>query len=134
MAILHNKEHKIATVIEKLPKKYSEDQFVEKFIQLFSKEWGKIKSAYIKQSQDKELGTVIKMPKPELYLKQLLKNFLQREDVKINEIEETESSTVATKNVEEPKETIKKVKLEKPESNAPSKKPKTPKETCNNFY
>ena len=79
MAILHNKEFKIATVIEKLPKKYTEDQFVDHFIKLFSKEWGKIKTAYIKQSQDKEQGTVINMPKPDLYLKQLLKNFLRRE-------------------------------------------------------
>lgn len=79
MAVLHNKEHKIATVIESLPKKYSDDQFVEQFIKLYSKEWGKIKSAYIKQSQDKEPGAVINMPKPDLYLKQLLKNFLQQE-------------------------------------------------------
>ena len=80
MAVLHNKEHKIATVLEKLPKKYTDEQFVEKFISLYSKEWGKIKSAYIKQSQDKEPGTIINMPKPDLYLMQLLKNFIQQEN------------------------------------------------------
>lgn len=94
MAILHNKEFKIATVLEKLPKKYNDEQFVEKFIKLYSKEWGKIKSAYIKQSQDKEPGTVINMPKPELYLKQLLKNYLNREDVK--EVQEVSAPVVET--------------------------------------
>lgn len=101
MAILHNKEHKIATVIEKLPKKYTEDQFVEKFINLFSKEWGKIKSAYIKQSQDKEPGTVINMPKPDLYLKQLLKNFLRQESSQVTKTEVVEPLKVKD---EEPSE------------------------------
>ncbi len=78
MAILHKKEEKIQAVIGRLPKKYTDDAFVEMFIKLFSKDWGKIKSAYIKQSQDKEVGTVITMPKPADYLKQILNTFLQQ--------------------------------------------------------
>jgi hypothetical protein len=76
MAVLNKKEEKIAAVLEKLPKKYTDKDFVELFIKLYSKDWGKIKAAYIKQSQDKEPGTIVKMPKPELYLKQLLDNYL----------------------------------------------------------
>ncbi|UKT63943.1 hypothetical protein [Pedobacter mucosus] len=79
MAVLHRKEEKIQAVLGRLPKKYTHEQFVEMFIKIYSKEWGKIKSAYIKQSQDKERGTVINMPKPEIYLKQILANYLQQE-------------------------------------------------------
>ena len=76
MAILHRKEEKIQVVLGRLPKKYTHEQFVEMFIRLYSKDWGKIKSAYIKQSQDREPGTVVNMPKPDLYLKQILATYL----------------------------------------------------------
>ena len=55
MAVLHRKEEKIQAVLGRLSKKYSPDDFVTMFIKLYSKEWGKIKSAYIKASQDKTL-------------------------------------------------------------------------------
>jgi len=77
MAVLHRKEEKIEVVLSKLPKDYTDAQFVETFIQLYSKDWGKIKANYIKQSQDKEPGTVITMPKPELYLKNVLTVYLE---------------------------------------------------------
>ena len=77
MAILHRKEEKMEAVLNKLPKEYTDKQFVETFIQLYSKDWGKIKANYIKQSQDKEPGTVIIMPKPDLYLISLLKVYLE---------------------------------------------------------
>jgi chloramphenicol O-acetyltransferase len=77
MAVLHKKEEKIEVVLSKLPKDYSDKQFIEKFIELYSKDWGKIKANYIKQSQDKEPGTVINMPKPEVYLKNVLTVYLE---------------------------------------------------------
>jgi len=76
MAVLHRKEEKIETVISKLPKKFTDKQFVDQFILLYSREWGKIKAAYLKSSQDKEEGTIATMPKPELYLTSLLKIYL----------------------------------------------------------
>jgi hypothetical protein len=76
MAVLHNKEQKIEDVLSKLPAKYTHKQFVDMFIQLYSRDWGKIKANYLKQSQDKEPGTVITMPKPELYLKSILETYL----------------------------------------------------------
>ncbi|MEJ2905216.1 hypothetical protein [Pedobacter panaciterrae] len=77
MAVLHRKEEKIEAVLSKLPKDYTDKDFVDMFIKLYSKDWGKIKANYIKQNQDKEPGTVVKMPKPELYLKNLLTTFLE---------------------------------------------------------
>ena len=76
MAILHRKEEKIQVVLGRLPKQYTHEEFVQMFIKLYSKDWGKIKSAYNKQNQDKEPGTVVNMPKPDLYLQQLLDTYL----------------------------------------------------------
>jgi len=108
MAILHRKEEKIQAVLGRLPKKYTEEQFLEMFIKLYSKDWGKIRSAYTKQAQDKEPGTVINMPKPDVYLKQLLAIYLQN----------TAAAEVKEEVVVEPVAEVKKAK-------APAKKKET---------
>ena len=82
MAVLHRKEEKIEVVLSQLPKEYTDKEFVDTFIKLYSKDWGKIKANYIKQSQDKEPGTIIKMPKPEVYLKNILENYLESNKTK----------------------------------------------------
>lgn len=79
MAVLNRKEEKLQVVLGRLPKNYTDEEFVAMFMKLYPKDWGKIKSTYIKQSQDKEPGTVINMPKPALYLKQILQSYLQKE-------------------------------------------------------
>ncbi|MES2446785.1 MAG: hypothetical protein V4546_06360 [Bacteroidota bacterium] len=91
MAILHHKEEKIQVVLGRLPNKYTHEQFVEMFIKLYSKDWGKIKSAFNKQNQDKEPGTIINMPKPDLYLKQLLETYVAANPAKaeVMEVEAT---------------------------------------------
>lgn len=97
MAILHHKEEKIQVVLGRLPKKYTHEQFVEMFIKLYSKDWGKIKAAFIKQNQDREPGTVINMPKPDLYLKQLLETYIAANPAKAEVIEVDTTSAVKTK-------------------------------------
>jgi hypothetical protein len=77
MAVINRKEEKMEEVLSRLPKDYTDKQFVDTFIQLYSKDWGKIKSQYLKHSQDKEEGTEVMMPKPELYLKAILENYLK---------------------------------------------------------
>jgi len=134
MAVLNKKEDKVQAVLDRLPKEYTHEQFVGMFIKLFSKDWGKIKSAYIKQSQDKEPGTVINMPNPKNYLQQVLDTYLNKVKTESNSsapvIEEEAVSVKAikkdakTKDVEETdeaplksaKETVKKTKA------APKKK------------
>lgn len=118
MAVLHRKEEKIQAVLGRLSKKYSPDDFVAMFIKLYSKEWGKIKSAYIKASQDKEPGTVIHMPKPDLYLKQVLEIFLsQKSSVTVEtpkeEVAPKEEIKVVAKTIKS-KAAVKKVKVAEP--------------------
>lgn len=79
MAILNKKEEKIQAVLGRMPENYTQDDFVRGFIQYFSNDWGKIKRAYNKQNQDKEAGTVVNMPKPEDYIKQLLEIELKKQ-------------------------------------------------------
>lgn len=107
MAILHRKEEKIQVVLGRLDENYTTEQFVEMFIKLYSKEWGKIKSAYVKQSQDKEPGTVVTMPKPALYLAQLLEKYLAE-----NKTAKVETETVKEE-VTEVKEKAKKTSVAK---------------------
>lgn len=110
MAILHHKEEKIQVVLGRLPKKYTHEQFVEMFIKLYSKDWGKIKAAYIKQSQDKEPGTVINMPKPDLYLKQILETYLTlnppKAEIAKEELIQKETPVVKAKTATKKKEVI----------------------------
>ena len=121
MAVLHKKEEKIQAVLGRLPKKYTDEQFVEMFIRLYSKDWGKIKSAYIKQSQDKEPGSIINMPKPEIYLKQVLANYLQNADApKAAEVKEEVAKTPEAP-VEKPKAAAKKEPAAQAETAEPKK-------------
>lgn len=130
MAVLHKKEEKIQAVLGRLPKKYTDEQFVEMFIRLYSKDWGKIKSAYIKQSQDKEPGTIINMPKPEVYLRQILANYLQQDHapkaVEVKEEPVVEAPVTEVKKVKAPakkKETVaEEVPAELKKAKAPAKK------------
>jgi len=110
MAILHHKEEKIQVVLGRLPKKYTHEQFVEMFIKLYSKDWGKIKAAYIKQSQDKEPGTIINMPKPDLYLKQILDTYIaanpQKEEITKEEPVKVKSIVAKAKPVAKKKDAV----------------------------
>jgi hypothetical protein len=118
MAILHRKEEKIQAVLGRLPQNYTDEQFVNMFIKLYSKDWGKIKAAYIKQSQDKEPGTVINMPKPDLYLKQLAEIYIKANPPKAAVIKEKPEV------VEAPIEKVKKAAVKKPVVEKPIAEPK----------
>lgn len=126
MAVLHKKEEKIQAVLGRLSKKYTHEQFVEMFIKLYSKDWGKIKSAYIKQSQDKEPGTIINMPKPDLYLKQVLESYLKQNDTSEMKEAEVLVASVAVLEEKKPTSVSKKPKPTEEAIMAEPKKTKTP--------
>lgn len=127
MAVLHKKEEKIQAVLGRLPKKYTDEQFVEMFIRLYSKDWGKIKSAYIKQSQDKEPGHVINMPKPEVYLKQILAIYLQNVDTpKVAEVKKEDAVETSAEEPKKAKAPAKKKVVAEEAVPAENKKTKAP--------
>ncbi len=124
MAVLHKKEEKIQAVLGRLPKTYTHDEFVAMFIKLYSKDWGKIKSAYIKQSQDREPGTVINMPKPELYLKQVLAGYLAQKHVAEPVVVVEETKVEAKKTPVKKEKVVAKEKVETPDEVVAVKKPR----------
>ena len=124
MAVLHKKEEKIQAVLGRLPKTYTHDEFVAMFIKLYSKDWGKIKSAYIKQSQDREPGTVINMPKPELYLKQVLAGYLAQKHVAEPVVVVEEIKVEAKKAPVKKEKAVAKEKVETPDEVVAVKKPR----------
>ncbi len=108
MAVLHKKEEKIQAVLGRLSKNYTDEEFIAQFIKVYFKDWGKIKSAYVKQSQDKAIGTVINMPKPEVYLKQILASYLKQTAEKnaVLAKETKPSIAVIKKTIKQPKEKV----------------------------
>lgn len=105
MAVLNRKEEKLQVVLGRLPKNYTDEEFVAMFVKLYPKDWGKIKSTYIKQSQDKEPGTVINMPKPALYLKQILQSYLKKEHTALITETKVEPINAKTKAISRKNET-----------------------------
>ncbi len=124
MAVLHKKEEKIQAVLGRLPKTYTHEEFVAMFIKLYSKDWGKIKSAYIKQSQDREPGTVINMPKPELYLKQVLAGYLAQNQIAEPVVAVEEAKVEAKKTPVKKEKAVAKEKVETPDEVVAVKKPR----------
>lgn len=72
MAVLLKKDEKIENTISKLSKKYSFNEFKDKFIELYEKDWRRIEKAYNDHVRKTKEGKKIPMPKPEQYLRNAL--------------------------------------------------------------
>lgn len=72
MSVLLKKDEKIENTINNLPEKYEFQEFKEKFIELYEKDWKKIEKTYNDHIRDTKTGKKIPMPKPEQYLKNAL--------------------------------------------------------------
>lgn len=74
MAIVTNAEEKFKIVIENLPGDYSETDFIEKFKELYPKDWNKILRRYEEHERRarKQKKRSHPMPNPEKYLLNIL--------------------------------------------------------------
>ena len=72
MAVILKKDEKIKKVIENLPEKYDLQNFIDKFIELYEKDWIKIEKTYFEHLRKTKPGKKNPMPKPEQYLKNML--------------------------------------------------------------
>lgn len=73
MAVILKKDEKIQIVINNLENDYSENDFIEKFKELYEDDWNKIVKNYNQHLRKAKSGKPIPMPKPEQYLKNALK-------------------------------------------------------------
>lgn len=72
MAVLLKKDEKIENTISKLSEKYSFNEFKEKFIELYEKDWRRIEKTYNDHVRKTKEGKKIPMPEPEQYLRNAL--------------------------------------------------------------
>jgi hypothetical protein len=72
MAVIIKKDEKIKATIQTLPNNFSQQDFVEKFKELYPKDWTKLEKTYADHIRHAKPGKPVPMPKPEQYLKNAL--------------------------------------------------------------
>ncbi len=72
-SVFTNKDRKIADVVSKLPGGYSDDDFIQKFQEIYPADWQKIEKRYQQHLRDHKPGKTIPMPEPKKYLSNALK-------------------------------------------------------------
>ncbi|WP_125782798.1 hypothetical protein [Pseudoalteromonas rubra] len=72
MAVITKKDEKIESVVCELGEGYSIDDFVNKFQELYPKDWSKVEREYAKHERKTKPGKAHPMPEPVQYLKNAL--------------------------------------------------------------
>jgi len=78
MAIITKKEEKLGSVVNALNDKYSPDDFVTMFQEMYPKDWGKITREYAKHERKTKPGKNHPMPDPAQYVKNALNVWLKK--------------------------------------------------------
>ena len=73
MAVITKKDEKIQATVEALNQEFSQEQFIEKFKELFPKDWSRIEKNYRDHERKTEPGKSHPMPEPHQYLRNALK-------------------------------------------------------------
>ena len=72
-ALVVKKEEKVATVFAALGENATETAFIEKFIEMYPKDWEKIKAKYNKEERETKPGKTHPMPHPDVYMRNMYK-------------------------------------------------------------
>ena len=78
MALVLKKEEKIQHIIDTFENKYTKDEFVKKFEELYSKDWNKIVKNYQEHEQKTKEGKAHPMPEPKQYVINMLNVWLKK--------------------------------------------------------
>ena len=73
-AVVVKKEEKVANVFSEIGLDATEEEFAEKFKELYPDDWKRIKATYAKEEANTKPGKTHPMPKPEVYLKNMYNN------------------------------------------------------------
>lgn len=73
MTVITKKDEKIQATAEALDQGFSQEQFIEKFKELFPKDWLRIEKNYQDHERKTKLGKSHPMPEPNQYLRNALK-------------------------------------------------------------
>lgn len=69
MSVILKKDEKVAAVAAALAPGFSQDEFAEKFIELYPKHWERIQKAYRDHERKTKPGNSHPTPAPQQYLK-----------------------------------------------------------------
>lgn len=72
MTVIIKKDEKIATTAAALGENFSSDEFVEKFKEMYPKDWEKIERNFRKHERDTKPGKSHPMPEASQYIKNAL--------------------------------------------------------------
>ena len=72
MPVITKKDEKIEKTASSLQEGFTFEVFIEKFKELYPKDWAKIEKSYRDHVRDTKPGKKIPMPKPDQYLKNAL--------------------------------------------------------------
>ena len=78
MTVILKKDEKVENVIKHLSEKYSVEEFIIKFQELYPDDYKKIETNYSKHLRKVKPGKINPMPKPEQYLKNALNVWLKK--------------------------------------------------------
>ena len=84
MSVVIKKGDKIKAKINTLRNDFSQQDFIDKFKELYPKDWTKLEKAYAEHIRNTKPGKPVPMPKPEQYLKNAL-NVWKKQTEKSNE-------------------------------------------------
>lgn len=81
-SVIVKKDEKIGIVIYSLPVGFTDDQFVDAFIENFPKEWDRVKKVYADHERRTKPGKCHPMPEPKTYLVNALRNWKKKNSTK----------------------------------------------------
>lgn len=77
-SVVVKKEEKVAAVFEALGDNISEAAFIDKFKELYPKDWARIKAKYNEEEQKTKPGKTHPMPHPDVYMKNMYNNAIKK--------------------------------------------------------
>lgn len=78
MAVVLKREEKIQHTINMLESNYTKNEFIEKFKELYPKDWNKIVKNYQQHEQKTKEGKEHPMPEPKQYIINMLNVWLKK--------------------------------------------------------
>ncbi|MCL7752229.1 hypothetical protein [Polaribacter sp. Z022] len=74
-----NQEELFTKTLEALEEKANEQNMFNKFLELYPKEWKKLKITFSKFNRSKQFGKTIPLPKPEVALRKEIRIWLTKQ-------------------------------------------------------
>lgn len=82
MTVILKKDDKVKTIVDLLPENYTFEDFLEKFKDLYTKDWTKLETTFANHEKKTKPGKKNPMPHPIQYLRNSLNVWLKKNNLK----------------------------------------------------